>query len=447
MTTTRRPTVIGPVTGANPPWGAPAVDLDALGYLVEEYHLEGTLVGCQLAAGTEPTVDGRWQVEEFGEAPYRTRILVVRPVDPARFNGTVVAGWQNVSAGYESKAPTGGEVFDGYAWVGVSAQEVGIHGFPMGLERFAGRGARPLVEQDPERYGELHHPGDPGAFDLFTQAARALGPERAGAVDPLGGLDVRRIVAMGGSQSAMRLAAYLNGVHPTTRVIDGFLLSVWEGRAPRPEEGAMPLGVRTSIRTDTDTPVLVVNSEFEAPHLAQIPITDTDDLRVWEVAGTPHGLAHGRGDHPDARGRVVNRLTYRPVHEAALRRAAAVAGRRRRRAVAAPDRVRRRRASDDPARRPRQRPGRNPAARAGGADARVPGRRVRHRARPALRVGPSVRPRAAPGAVSRSGHLRAPLGRGGRRTGRSRGAASGGRPGHEGPRRRRRSAPHLTAVA
>ena len=319
MTTTRVPTVIGPVTGANPPWGAPDVDLDALGYVVEEFHLEGSLVGCRLAAGTEPTADGRWQVEEFGDAPYRTRILVVRPVDPARFNGTVVACWQNVSAGYESRAPKDGEVFEGYAWVGVSAQEVGIHGFPMGMERFAGRSARPLVEQDPERYGELHHPGDPGAFDLFTQAARALGPDRAGSVDPLRGLDVRRIIAMGGSQSAMRLVAYLDGVHPSTRVVDGFLLSVWEGRAPRPEEGAMPLGVRTSIRTDTDTPVLVVNSEFEAPHLAQIPITDTDQLRVWEVAGTPHGVARTRGDHPDARGRVVNRLSYRPVHEAGLR--------------------------------------------------------------------------------------------------------------------------------
>ena len=34
----------------------------------------------------------------------------------------------------------------------------------------------------------------------------------------------------------MRLAAYLNAVHPVERVFDGFLLSVWEARAPRPEE-------------------------------------------------------------------------------------------------------------------------------------------------------------------------------------------------------------------
>jgi hypothetical protein len=312
--TASAPTVIGPITGARPPWGAPNIDVVARGYVVEEYHLEGSLVGYQLVAGTDATVDGRWTVEEFGTAPYRTRILVVRPDDPARFNGTVAVCWQNVSAGVESGGPSGGELYDGYAWVGVSAQEVGIYGFPFGA-----RGAQPLVEHDPERYASLYHPGDPGSFDIFTQAGRAVGPARADPVDPLGGLDVRRVIAMGGSQSAMRLVTYLNAVHPRVRVFDGFLLSVWEGRAPRPEEGPMPLGVRTSIRTDIPTPVVVVNSEFEAPHLAQLPIADTDHLRVWEVAGTPHGVARGRSDRADARGRVVNRLSYGPVHDAALR--------------------------------------------------------------------------------------------------------------------------------
>jgi hypothetical protein len=317
-------TVIGPITGVQPPWGAPDTDLVARGYVVEEYHLEGSLVGYRLTADTEPTVDGRWTVEEHGTAPYRTRILVVRPSDPARFNGTVVACWQNVSAGVESRGPSAGEIYEGYAWVGVSAQEVGLYGVPMGMARHGSRSRLPLVEHDPDRYGSLHHPGDQGSFDIFTQAGRAVGPARDGAldplaVDPLGGLDVRRVIALGGSQSAMRLVAYLNAVHPTARAFDGFLLSVWEGRAPRPEEGLMPMGVRTSIRTDVPTPVVVVNSEFEAPHLAQLPIADTEHLRIWEVTGTPHGVARARDDRADARGRVANRLSYTPVHDAALR--------------------------------------------------------------------------------------------------------------------------------
>jgi hypothetical protein len=117
----------------------------------------------------------------------------------------------------------------------------------------------------------------------------------------------------------MRLVTYLNAFHPSARVFDGFLLSVWEARAPRPEEGLLPMGVRTAIRTDTPTPVIVVNSEFESTLLAQVPCVDTEWLRVWEVAGTPHGNTRSLSNEPDRRGRVPNPLRYGPVHDAALR--------------------------------------------------------------------------------------------------------------------------------
>ncbi len=135
-----------------------------------------------------PTAAGRWP--STPGRPYRTRLLVLRPDRAERFNGTVVVGWQNVSAGYESVAPSHGEIYEGYAWVGVSAQEVGLYGFPTGMERMASRRALPLLEHDPERYGDLTHPGDQIAFDLFTQAGRALSPRRSHDldVDPLGGL-------------------------------------------------------------------------------------------------------------------------------------------------------------------------------------------------------------------------------------------------------------------
>jgi Alpha/beta hydrolase domain len=314
----RVPTVFGPIAGAQPPWGTPRTDVGALGYVVEEYQLEGTAVAYELAPETSATIDGRWEVQESQEATYRTRILVVRPEHAERFNGTVVVNWQNVSAGFESDGPSGGEIFDGYAWVGVSAQEVGLYGFPMGMDRLAVGGTRPLVDHDPERYGSLQHPGDQGSFDIFSQAGRAVGPERSAAVDPMGGLEIHRMIAAGASQSAMRLAAYLNAVHPLANVFDGFLLAVWEGRAPRLEEGPIAMGVRTMIRADHTTPVVVVNSEFEAPNLAALPISDTDRLRVWEVAGTPHGVARSRDDRAGRDGWVVNRLSYSPVYEAAL---------------------------------------------------------------------------------------------------------------------------------
>ncbi len=313
------PTVIGPIVGANPPSGAPRVDVAAHGYVVEELWLDGTLRGHQLRTGTEATVDGRWEVEPYGEAPYRTRMLVVRPERADRFNGTVVVHWQNVSAGFEQPAPSDGEVFEGYAWVGVSAQEVGLYGHPPGMDRLRSRRALPLLEHDPERYASLHHPGDQGAFDIFLQAGLAVGPARSTSIDPLGGLDVQRVVAAGGSQSAMRLVTFVNAFHRDAPVFDAFLLSVWEGRAPRPEEGAIAMGVRTAIRTDLDVPIVVVNSEFETSHLIGLDVEDTEHLRIWEVAGTPHGVARTRDDQPDARGRIVNRLSIQPIHEAALR--------------------------------------------------------------------------------------------------------------------------------
>ena len=39
---------------------------------------------------------------EGESAPYRTRIVVVRPQDPTQFNGTVVLEWLNVSSGFDT---------------------------------------------------------------------------------------------------------------------------------------------------------------------------------------------------------------------------------------------------------------------------------------------------------------------------------------------------------
>ncbi|MGE3833723.1 MAG: alpha/beta hydrolase domain-containing protein [Acidimicrobiia bacterium] len=318
--------VTGPIEGSRPPFGAPPDDvLDANGYVAEEFRIEGETVGYGTAGGTRLGDDGHWEVAETGVAPYRTRILVVRPAEAAGFNGTVLLNWQNVSAGREMGGPTGDEVYRGFAWVGVSAQEVGLYGFPFGMDRGGGGsgGGRPLVEHDPERYGELHHPGDPGAYELFSQAARAVGPGRTTgapggvAPDPMGGLPVRRVIATGASQSAMRLACYANAVHRRDRVVDGFLLAVWEGRAPRPEEGPVAMGVRTRVRDDLGVPVVVVNSEFEVPHLATVGEVDGPLQRIWEVAGTAH--AHLPPGRPDGRGWEPNSLHYGRVHESALR--------------------------------------------------------------------------------------------------------------------------------
>jgi hypothetical protein len=81
--------VVGPITGEHPPWGAPDDDVLAEhGYVVEEFAVEGTARAFHLLS--DPTPDGQWEVAEYARAPYRTRLLVVRPARADAGNGTVV---------------------------------------------------------------------------------------------------------------------------------------------------------------------------------------------------------------------------------------------------------------------------------------------------------------------------------------------------------------------
>src|SRR5277367_1630931 len=177
----------GPVTGGKGwPFGLPTADLGAVGYRADEYFLAGEAVRYGPVAGTELGRDGHWQVEPVGSAPYKTRLVVMRPVDPAAFNGTVVVLWNNVTAGYENF--TGGdspEVFEkGYAYVAASVQRVGVHGQPDNPQG--------LRDWDPERYGSLSIPSDDYSFDIYTQVANVVAPDRpSGDLDPMKGLEVR----------------------------------------------------------------------------------------------------------------------------------------------------------------------------------------------------------------------------------------------------------------
>ena len=107
----------------------------------------------------------------------------------------------------------------------MSAQRIGVEGgdilveVPEAQARGLGQGLRRM---DPERYGDLHHPGDAFAYDIFTQVARGL--RSPVELDPLDGLEVERVLAVGESQSAFTLTTYVNGVQPLTEQFDGFLI-------------------------------------------------------------------------------------------------------------------------------------------------------------------------------------------------------------------------------
>lgn len=288
------PVVSGPVTGGDKGWpfGRPTLDFHTLGYREEEYFLEGTAVRYRPKAGTELGLDGRWEVEPAGSTPYRTRFVVYRPVEREAFNGTVLVSWNNVSAGFDGYTVDSPEILgSGFAYVAVSAQRAGVHGMgeqPMGL-----------VQWDPERYGSLSISSDDYSFDIFTQAARTVAAKRSRLpIDPLHGLDVRHLVAIGGSQSASRLGAYINAVQPLEHLFDAFMPYLYFGGgspldvgeevfnpASRRLEGSSLPMIPCLIRDDLDALVMIVNSEVEAIACYGVRQPDTDRFRYWEVAG------------------------------------------------------------------------------------------------------------------------------------------------------------------
>lgn len=307
-------TVTGPITSPGGAFLSPpsTVDLGAFGWVEEEFFLAGAARG--YVSGPLAS-DGRWVATPADGAEYVTRILVRRPSSRAAFNGTVLVEWLNVSGGLDA-APIWTYshttmLREGFAWVGVSAQLVGVSGGgggPLGLNLS-------LKAVDPVRYGPLVHPGDTFSYDMFSQVAQAI--RRPTGVAPLGPLRPRRVIAMGESQSAFRLVTYVNAVHPTTQVYDGFLIhSRGGGAAPLSQapQAAITGPFPSFIREDVGVPVLTFATETDVIALgffaARQP--DTQYVRLWEVAGTAHGdtylLAVGPGDA----GRAAAETAYLP---------------------------------------------------------------------------------------------------------------------------------------
>lgn len=287
---------------------ATTVEADPPGPTVEVEHVAAGTATAYMSAGPLPE-DGRFELTPTGSADYRTRILVRRPERPEDFNGTVVVEWLNVSGGVDANpdyASMAEELLrGGYAWVGVSAQHIGVEGGPVAVtgpsvEGLAGVGLKAL---NPERYGSLQHPGDAFSYDIFTQVARALRePDEGG---PLGDLEPERVLAVGESQSGFALTTYANGVQPLTGAFDGFLIHSRGGAtAPLGEPGtgiditSAIFGETARIRDDLEVPVLVLQTESDVVGVLDYLRSrqeDSDRFRLWEVAGAAHADARMLG--------------------------------------------------------------------------------------------------------------------------------------------------------
>jgi hypothetical protein len=284
---------------------ASSVNLKAVGYVQHEFSAAGTATSYAAVGGLNH--DGSWTLAPNGHAHYTTRVLVRLPADPHKFSGTVVFEWLNVSGGLDAD-PEWASLHEeitrsGDAWVGVSAQAIGVMGGPVlvsvpvhvaGFTGVLGKGLRRI---DPARYRSLHHPGDAFSYDIYTQVARAI---RTGA--GLGGLRPRHVIAAGESQSAYAMVTYYNGVQPLTHQFDGFFVhSRGASELPLPGPG-QPADLAHAVsqpavlfRTDQSAPVLDLQSEADVigilnSYAARQP--DNAHFRLWEVAGTAHADLH-----------------------------------------------------------------------------------------------------------------------------------------------------------
>jgi hypothetical protein len=256
------PEVSGPIAGRV--FFATLEDLAQYGYVEEEFFVEGTARTYDLGADTPPAT----LPTDFG---YRTRVVVRRPIDPARFNGTVLLEWLNVTVGFDIDIDwilaRQHILRSGYAWVGVSAQRVGVHGAQIGLRDWA-----------PDRYGSLDLTADSTvlddahALDIYAQVAAALRNETSPRI--LGPLTPEIVLATGHSQSASRLVTFYNHVQPVTGVIDGFVIH----------------GGGRTLASGVGAKAFRVNAETDLWRMGQVESRQPDSnwLRTWEVAGASH---------------------------------------------------------------------------------------------------------------------------------------------------------------
>jgi alpha/beta hydrolase family protein len=261
------PTVTGPIALTTAlrspdhgyPYNATPIDLAKQGYVEEEFFLSGQANRYSTPAGERGTV------LDTNHA-YTTRIVVRRPKAAARFNGTAIVEWYNVSQGHDGEFEWF-QAYDhflrsGFAWVGVSAQAAGVNA---------------LKEWSPVRYATLDVTRggtiqvDAMSYDIFSQAALAV--RGKGTRDIMGGLRVQRVIATGHSQSAGRLYTYFHSVHPlTSKMYDAVLLHGGGGR----------------VSPDLNVKVFKYLDESDVIGQANSRVVDSAGYRQWEIAGSSH---------------------------------------------------------------------------------------------------------------------------------------------------------------
>lgn len=296
-TTKLLPLIPGDPETRSTPFIAWFQDLSLQGYVEEEYSVTGlaNIYGYVNDAAQSPEVE----VIE-ADLPYTTRILIRRPEQPGRFNGTVFLEVLNATAGWDGD-PIWQSNFkhmtrEGSVWVGVSAKPVTVDFLRDGW------GKTSLLVRNASRYQSMSMPQFGQVWDMLSQIGVLLKTPGSGDT-PLSDFGVKRIIMVGYSQSADYLVTYANSFYALamtaygSSVIDGFFISAGRPRAKHvtgptdftPESLAAG-DARNLILTDA--PVFRFQTQTEVIGFGTFRVRqsewDNPMMRFYEMAGGSH---------------------------------------------------------------------------------------------------------------------------------------------------------------
>src|SRR5579872_3265651 len=205
-----------------------------------------------------------------GGATYKTRIVIRRPKDAAKFNGLILA---------ESMHPSGNP------WVFHFTQMYAMTSGVIGIEILTSTPAG-LAAANEARYKDLVVPNG-AANDILAQVGALIKSDRKD--NPLGGLTVRKMILAGSSASAGVAQNYLTNAHMAQRLAD--MKPIYDGFMPTSANGQIPV---------IDVPTILVPTMREAFAGNGTTEPDNEKLRVYEFAGMAHIDARVAGQYyPD----------------------------------------------------------------------------------------------------------------------------------------------------
>ena len=192
-------------------------------------------------------------------APYKTRIVIRKPKDNAKFNHLILA---------ESMHPSGNP------WVFHFTQVYAMTTGVIGLEVLTTTPAGLAAANNQARYKDLVVPNG-ATNDILAQVGALIKSDHKD--NPLLGLAPRKMILAGSSASAAVAQNYLSNAHMAQRLAD--MKPIYDGFMPTSANGQIPA---------IDVPTILVPTMREAFAGNGTTQQDNERLRVYEFAGMAH---------------------------------------------------------------------------------------------------------------------------------------------------------------